>query len=76
MAEKILPIEALNYEQAFTELEAIVAGLESEEHSLNEALTQFERGQALAKHCTTLLDNAELKVKQISGEDLVAFDIQ
>jgi exodeoxyribonuclease VII small subunit len=76
MAEKSLPVETLNYEQAFAELEAIVAALESEEHSLDEALAQFERGQALAKHCTALLDNAELKVKQISGEDLVAFDLQ
>jgi exodeoxyribonuclease VII small subunit len=31
----------------------------------------FERGQALTKHCMELLDNAELRVKKLSGENLV-----
>ena len=76
MAEKLQPVEDLTYEQAFTELEAIVAALESEERSLDEALTQFERGQELAKHCNTLLEKAEIKVQQISGEELKPFDIE
>ncbi|MCJ7703183.1 MAG: exodeoxyribonuclease VII small subunit [Anaerolineales bacterium] len=70
------PVEELTYEQAFTELEAIVNGLEANERSLEEAIDQFERGQALATHCTTLLDKAELKVRQISGEDLVPFEAE
>ena len=41
------PIEELTYEQAFAELETIVAALESEERSLDESLTHFERGQDL-----------------------------
>ena len=76
MAEKLHPVEDLSYEQAFTELEAIVTALESEERSLDEALAQFERGQALAKHCNALLENAEIKVRQISGEELKPFDIE
>ena len=76
MAEKLQPVEDLTYEQAFTELEAIVAALESEERSLDETLAQFERGQALAKHCNALLENAEMKVRQISGEELSPFDIE
>jgi exodeoxyribonuclease VII small subunit len=74
MTKKLTPVEDLNYEQAFSELEAILADLESEEHSLDDALALFERGQALAKHCTTLLDKAELKVQQISGEELTPYD--
>jgi exodeoxyribonuclease VII small subunit len=55
-------------------LEALVLKLESEEHSLEDALAMFERGQALARHCSQLLENAELKIKELSGEDLVDFE--
>jgi exodeoxyribonuclease VII small subunit len=60
------------YEEAFTELESIVHSLEAEQRTLDEAMRLFERGQALAQHCTTLLDQAELKVRQLGGEDLPA----
>ena len=76
MTKKNTPIEDLNYEQAFSELEQIVAALETEERSLEQALAQFERGQALAKHCSILLDKADLKVRQIVGEDLIPFDVE
>jgi exodeoxyribonuclease VII small subunit len=70
------PIEEMTYEQAFTELEQIVAALESDEHSLEGTLTLFERGQALARRCESLLDKADLKVQQLLGKDLVDFDPQ
>jgi len=73
MAEKIKKIEELPYEVAFTELENIVATLETEEHTLEEAMALFERGQVLAKHCAMLLDKAELKVKQLSDDSLLEF---
>ena len=63
-------IQNKTYEQAFSELESIVGILESNQRSLEEAMSFFERGQALAKHCTDLLDRAELKVRQLSGGDL------
>lgn len=69
-------VEQLTYEQAFIELEGIVAVLESDEHSLDRALALFQRGQALARYCAALLDQAELKVQQISGEELVDFKPQ
>lgn len=56
------------FEQAFKELESIIAKLESGELSLDESLALFERGQALAKQCGALLDAAELKVKQLSPD--------
>ena len=68
------PVEGLTYEQAMTELESIVAALESGDHALDAALALYERGQALAHHCTRLLDQAELKVQSLSGEDLVDFN--
>ncbi len=70
------PIESLTYEQAFSQLEQIVAALEGEEHTLDESLALFERGQALSRRCTALLEQAELKVKQILGDELVDFNIE
>lgn len=68
------PVEQLNYEQALAELEQIIAGLEMEQNPLDEAMKLFERGQALAKRCAELLDEAGLKVRQLSGEDLIPFE--
>ena len=67
------PIDQLTYEQAFTELESIVTALESDQRSLEEALALFERGQALVRYCAGLLDQADLKVQQLSGENLTDF---
>jgi exodeoxyribonuclease VII small subunit len=58
----------LNYEQAFSELVGIVKALEDEEHTLEEAVTLFERGQALAKHCADLLEKTELRVNQLTED--------
>lgn len=68
------PVESLNYEEAFAELEVIVNALEGEQNDLEEALSLFERGQALVKRCSELLEGAELKVQQLSGEDMGASD--
>lgn len=66
MSASPVPVEQLSYEQAFAELESIVASLETEQTSLEEAITLFERGQLLAKHCQNLLETAELRVRQLS----------
>jgi len=68
------PIIELTYEQAYAELEAVVSALETGEQSLDEALTLFERGQGLTKHCAELLDKAELKIRILSGETLEPFE--
>ena len=67
------PVEELTYEEAFVELETIVNMLEGEQNQLEEAMSLFERGQALAKRCSALLDGAELKVRKLSGDMLVEF---
>lgn len=63
------PVDEMAYEPAYTELEGIVATLETQQRPLDEAMALFERGQALAKRCVELLDKAELKVRQLTGED-------
>jgi exodeoxyribonuclease VII small subunit len=70
------PVEQLTYEQALIELETIVAALESEKHALEQAVGLFERGQALARHCAALLDQADLKVQQLIGDEMLPFNIQ
>jgi exodeoxyribonuclease VII small subunit len=65
------PVDDLSYEQALAELEAIVASLESNKLPLDESMALYERGQALTKHCVELLDKAELRVKQLSGDALM-----
>ena len=72
--EEALPIEEMTYEQALNELEAIVLELETDERTLEQALEMFERGQALAKHCAQLLEQAELKVQELTREGLGDFD--
>lgn len=64
-------VDELSYEQALAELETIVASLEANKLSLEDALSLYERGQALTKHCIELLDKAELRVKKLSGDSLV-----
>ncbi len=61
-------IQEMDFESAFNALQENLTQLESENLPLQEALSLFERGQALAKRCANLLDKAELKVRQLSAE--------
>jgi exodeoxyribonuclease VII small subunit len=72
LISKSLP-DQMRYEEAFAELEQIVQALEANEYPLEQALQLFERGQALARRCAALLDDAEMKVQQILGDELVDF---
>ena len=67
-------VEDLTYEAALAELEEIVEFLEGEQSQLEDSIKLFERGQALAARCSELLEAAELKVKQVAGDDVVDFD--
>jgi exodeoxyribonuclease VII small subunit len=67
-------VEDLSYEEALAELEQVVSALENEQSQLEEAIRLFERGQALAARCGVLLEAAELKVKQVVGEEVMDFE--
>lgn len=60
----------LSFEAAFAELEAVVQALEEGELSLEESISLYERGQALAQLCQQRLDQAELRVEQLHSEGL------
>jgi exodeoxyribonuclease VII small subunit len=55
-------------------LDAIVSALEEEQAQLEESIKLFERGQALVKRCGELLEAAQLKVQQVAGDSVIAFD--
>ncbi len=67
------PIEELSYEEAFSQLEEIVTSLESSQYNLDQSLSLYERGQALVKRCAQLLDQAELRVMQLTENGLAEF---
>lgn len=69
-------VEELTYEEALAELEEIVSALEGDasQNPLEEAIKLFERGQSLASRCGVLLEAAELKVKQVAGDEIIPFE--
>ena len=68
------PVEELSYEEALAELEEIVSLLEGEQKQLDESIKLFERAQTLAAHCGGLLEAAELRVKQVAGDEIIPFE--
>ncbi len=65
--------ENLTFEEALLELEQTVAALESGDLTLEASLSLFERGRLLATRCGRLLDEAQLRVEQLTedGEIIV-----
>ena len=66
MVKSASTLSDLSYEQAFSELETIVAALESEQKPLDEALQLYERGQLLVQYCAALLDQADLRIQPLN----------
>jgi exodeoxyribonuclease VII small subunit len=60
--------DTMTFEDAYAELEDVVARLESGDLTLEESVTLYARGQALANRCGTLLDSAELRVQQLDDD--------
>ena len=58
-------IASLSFEEALAALETIVRGLESGQQKLEDAITAYERGAALKKHCEEKLAQAEARVQAI-----------
>lgn len=67
-APKVRPPADLTYEQAYEEMEGVVQRLQAADLPLEEALALFERGQALATRCQELLEQAELKLRQLTTD--------
>lgn len=54
---------AASYEQAFSELEQIVAQMESGQMSLENSLSAYKRGNALLEFCQKSLADVEQQVR-------------
>lgn len=54
------------FEQLYTELETTIEKLEQGNLDLDAALALYERGIELAKQSGALLDNAELRIQELS----------
>lgn len=65
MSENKIDVSKLSFEQALDELEKIVNSLERGDVALDESIKIYEQGEALKKHCATLLQAAEDKVEKI-----------
>lgn len=58
--------ESITFEQSLQRLDEIVRRMEKGDVPLEEALSLFEEGTRLAGSCSRLLDEAELKVAQLT----------
>ena len=58
-------IGAMSFEQALAALEKIVDDLERGDVPLDQAISTYERGEALKIHCEKLLRAAEARVEKI-----------
>ncbi len=72
-------VAGLSFEDALAELERIVRGLEGGQQKLEEAITAYERGALLRRHCEAKLAQAEARVQAIveradGGVSLKAMD--
>jgi exodeoxyribonuclease VII small subunit len=57
------------FEKSLEQLEQIVHAIESGEVSLEQSLTQYERGMKLIRHCRSILERAESRIKMLTVDD-------
>jgi len=59
-------IKDMSFEEALQELERIVKRIDNGQETLESSLKSFERGSILRDHCMNKLENAKLKIEQIT----------
>ena len=64
----VTELQDLTFETALQELEEVVAQMESGDLTLEKSLALFERGQKLTDYCNTLLNEASLRVEQLTAD--------
>jgi len=65
--------ESLSFEAALSELEQLVAGMESGQLSLEQSLAAHKRGLELAQYCQAKLAQAQQQVQVLEDHTLQAF---
>jgi len=59
-------IAKMSFEEALDELEKLVRRLEDGKARLDDAISAYERGALLKKHCENKLREAQARIEQIS----------
>jgi exodeoxyribonuclease VII small subunit len=59
-------ISKLSFEEAMAELDRIVRQIEEGRGELDQAITAYERGVALKRHCEAKLKEAEARIEKIT----------
>lgn len=67
MAKKSPQTPPRNFEEALSELEAILQEIEGGSLGLEQSLAKYERGNFLIQHCRGVLNAAEKQIDLISG---------
>ena len=63
---KASTVEALSFEEALSELEKIVRGLEGGASDLKTSIDAYARGVELRAHCEAKLKEAQMKIEKIT----------
>lgn len=61
-------MERISFEKALKKLESIVTKLEAGEVSLEDSVTLYEEGMKLSKHCSEILEKAELRIDKVNQD--------
>ena len=64
------PDDALTFEKALDELEALVARMEDGKLPLEESLAAYQRGAELIKFCESKLTDAQARIAVLEGDQL------
>jgi exodeoxyribonuclease VII small subunit len=62
-------IAVMSFEDALSELEKIVRQIEDGRAKLDDAISAYERGVALKRHCDGKLKEAQAKIELITASD-------
>lgn len=72
MPKKSVP-EPASFEAAMTELEQLVAKMESGDLPLEASVAAYQRGSELVQYCAAQLERVEKQVKVLEGDMLKPF---
>ncbi|NQT25355.1 exodeoxyribonuclease VII small subunit [candidate division KSB1 bacterium] len=65
-----------NFEETFNALQTVVEKLESDEISLEDAVKAYEEGMQMIRQCTTILEKAQIRIEQLSKDDVGQFNLE
>lgn len=60
-------LKDVSFEDAIRDLTEIVGKIEGGQTSLDDSLSQYEKGMALINHCRGILQKAEKKIEKIAS---------